>query len=37
VGAHPAFGLSAADLARGRLFARFNTLAKLFFYRLFVR
>ena len=37
VGANPAFGLSAFDLARGRLFARLNTLAKLFFYRLVVR
>jgi glycosyltransferase involved in cell wall biosynthesis len=37
VGANPAFGLSGLDLARGRLFARLNTLAKLFFYRLVVR
>jgi len=37
VGANPAFGLSALDMARGRLFARLNTLAKLFFYRLVVR
>lgn len=37
VGANPAFGLSALDLARGRLLARLNTLAKLFFYRLVLR
>ena len=33
----PAFGLSALDLARGRLLARLNTVAKLFFYRLVLR
>jgi glycosyltransferase involved in cell wall biosynthesis len=37
VGANPAFGLSAFDVARGRLLARLNTLAKLFFYRLLLR
>lgn len=37
VGANPAFGLSALDLARGRLMARLNTLAKLLFYRLLLR
>jgi glycosyltransferase involved in cell wall biosynthesis len=37
VGANPAFGLSALDMARGRLLARVNTLAKLFFYRLVLR
>ena len=37
LGANPAFGLSALDLARGRLLARLNTLAKLFFYRLLLR
>jgi len=37
VGANPAFDLSAFDLARGRLLARLNTLAKLFFYRLVLR
>ena len=37
VRAEPAFGLSAADVARGRLLARLNTLAKLLFYRLVVR
>jgi glycosyltransferase involved in cell wall biosynthesis len=37
VGANPAFGLSAFDLARGGLLARLNTLAKLFFYRLVLR
>jgi len=37
VGANPAFGLSAFDLARGRLMARLTTLAKLFFYRLVLR
>ena len=37
VGANPAFGLSALDMARGRLLARVNTLAKLFFYRLLLR
>ena len=37
VRAAPAFGLSAGDLARGRLLARLNTLAKLLFYRLVVR
>jgi len=37
VRAQPAFGLSALDLARGRLLARLNTLAKLFFYRLVLR
>ena len=37
VRANPAFGLSAVDIARGRLLARLNTLAKLFFYRLVLR
>jgi len=37
VGANPAFGLSALDIARGRLMARLTTLAKLFFYRLLLR
>jgi len=37
VGANPAFDLSAFDLACGRLLARLNTLAKLFFYRLVLR
>jgi len=37
VGANPAFGLSAFDIARGRLMARLTTLAKLFFYRLVLR
>jgi glycosyltransferase involved in cell wall biosynthesis len=37
VGANPAFGLSALDLARGRLLARLNTVAKLLFYRLVLR
>ena len=37
VRAEPAFGLSALDLARGRLLARLNTVAKLFFYRLVLR
>jgi len=37
VGANPAFGLSALDMARGRLLARLNTLAKLLFYRLLLR
>jgi glycosyltransferase involved in cell wall biosynthesis len=37
VGANSAFGLSALDIARGRLLARLNTLAKLFFYRLLLR
>jgi glycosyltransferase involved in cell wall biosynthesis len=37
LGANPAFGLSALDIARGRLLARLNTLAKLFFYRLVLR
>jgi glycosyltransferase involved in cell wall biosynthesis len=37
VGANPAFDLSAFDIARGRLLARLNTLAKLFFYRLVLR
>jgi glycosyltransferase involved in cell wall biosynthesis len=37
VGANPAFGLSALDMARGRLLARLTTLAKLFFYRLVLR
>ena len=36
-GANPAFGLSALDMACGRLLARVNTLAKLFFYRLVLR
>lgn len=36
-GANPAYGLSALDMARGRLLARLNTLAKLFFYRLLLR
>jgi len=36
-GANPAFGLTALDMARGRLMARANTLAKLVFYRLVVR
>ena len=37
VSATAAFGLSALDIARGRLLARLNTLAKLFFYRLVLR
>lgn len=37
VSAHPAFGLSTLDIARGRVLARVNTLAKLFFYRLALR
>jgi glycosyltransferase involved in cell wall biosynthesis len=37
VRANPAFGLSAFDLARGRLMARLNTVAKLLFYRLVLR
>lgn len=37
VGANPAFGLSALDIARGRLLARLNTVAKLLFYRLLLR
>jgi glycosyltransferase involved in cell wall biosynthesis len=37
VGANPAFGLGALDIARGRLMARLNTLAKLLFYRLVLR
>jgi glycosyltransferase involved in cell wall biosynthesis len=37
VGANPAFGLKALDMARGRLSARVNTLAKLIFYRLVLR
>jgi glycosyltransferase involved in cell wall biosynthesis len=37
LGADPAFGLSAFDLARGRLLARLNTVAKLLFYRLVLR
>ena len=37
VRAEPAFSLSALDLARGRLLARLNTVAKLFFYRLVLR
>jgi hypothetical protein len=36
-GANPAFGLSAFDLARGRLLARLTTFAKLLFYRLVLR
>jgi glycosyltransferase involved in cell wall biosynthesis len=37
VGANPAFGLRPLDMARGRLLARVNTLAKLIFYRLVLR
>lgn len=37
VRAEPAFGLSAFDIARGGLLARWNTVAKLFFYRLVLR
>jgi glycosyltransferase involved in cell wall biosynthesis len=37
VGTNPAYGLSALDMARGRLLARVNTLAKLLFYRLVLR
>ena len=37
VGANPAFGLSALDLARGRLMSQANTLARLVFYKLVVR
>ena len=36
-GANPAFGLRALDMARGRLLARVNTLAKLIFYRLVLK
>jgi glycosyltransferase involved in cell wall biosynthesis len=36
-GANPAYGLSALDMARGRLLAQVNTLAKLIFYRLVLR
>ncbi len=35
--ADPAFSPSAFDIARGRLLARLNTVAKLFFYRLVLR
>jgi glycosyltransferase involved in cell wall biosynthesis len=35
--ADPVFRLSAFDIARGRLLARLNTVAKLFFYRLVLR
>ena len=35
--ADPAFSLSAFDIARGRLLARLNTVAKLVFYRLVLR
>ena len=37
VGANPAFGLRPLDMARGRLLARVNTLAKLIFYRLVLK
>jgi glycosyltransferase involved in cell wall biosynthesis len=37
VRAHPAFGVSGTDVARGRLLARLNTFAKLVFYRLVLR
>jgi len=36
-GANPAFGLRPLDMARGRLLARVNTLAKLIFYRLVLK
>ncbi|HYL89195.1 MAG TPA: glycosyltransferase [Burkholderiales bacterium] len=37
VGANPAYGLSAPDMACGRLMAQANTLAKLAFYRFVLR
>jgi len=37
VGANPAFGLSALDMACGRLTSQANTLARLVFYKLVVR
>jgi glycosyltransferase involved in cell wall biosynthesis len=37
VSANPGYGVSAFDVARGRLLARLNTIAKLLFYRLLLR